>query len=402
VTGPQGSGDVPASGPSRAPGAAASFRGGPIIVIGGGIIGCSLAFHLAKHGHSGVTVLESGMLGDGATSKATGGIRQQFASRVNAVLAHEAVGYFRDFESLVGEPFAFRQHGYLFLLSTPLQHEQFRRAVAMQRSVGIDAEMVDAGDLRGLVPGLDPVGLAGGAYCATDGSGSPADALAAFVRQARRRGVRFVEHAPVTAVTPVHRGFEVRAGDGRFPAELVVNAAGPWARDVGAMVGLDLPVEPHPRQAFGIGPLPQLNAGLPLTVDLASGAYLHPETRGGIVGGGDRDTGASYQATVRWALAEPVFEALSARIPWLAGAEIRSSWCGLREMTPDDHAIVGPCGVPGWWNVVGFSGHGFMQAPVIGDRVARWMLGQADGRALEALRLERFAAGELAAESAAF
>ena len=379
---------------------------GHIVIIGGGIIGCSLAFHLAKYGHADVTVLEAGLLGDGATGKATGGIRQQFSSPVNAAIAHEAVGYFRNFESLVGEPFAFRQHGYLFLLSTPGQHEQFSRAVAMQQSVGIDAEMVGVSALSELVPGLDTGGLLGGAYCRSDGSGSPADALASFARQARRRGVRFAEHTPVRAVTPVAGGFEVQAADGSFRADIVVNAAGPWAHDVGAMVGLDLPVEPHPRQAFGIGPLPQLDAGLPLTVDLASGAYLHPEAHGGIVGGGDRDTAASYQATVRWPLAETVIEALARRIPWLADAEIRSSWCGLREMTPDDHAIVGPCEVPNWWNVAGFSGHGFMQAPVIGDRVARWMLGQTDSRGLEALRLERFAAGERTAgptaESAIF
>ncbi|HEY3954975.1 MAG TPA: FAD-binding oxidoreductase [Streptosporangiaceae bacterium] len=378
---------------------------GHVVIIGGGIIGCSLAFHLAKYGHPEVTVLEAGLLGDGATGKATGGIRQQFSSPVNAAIAHQAVGYFRDFEPLVGEPFAFRQHGYLFLLSTPGQHEQFSRAVAMQQAAGIDAEIVGTGKLGQLVPGLDTGGLLGGAYCRSDGSGSPADALAAFARQARRRGVRFAEHTRVRAVTPAAGGFEVHAGEDSFRAGVVVNAAGPWAHDVGAMAGLDLPVEPHPRQAFGIGPLPQLDPAMPLTVDLASGAYVHPEAHGGIVGGGDRDTPASYQAPVRWPLAGTVIEALTRRIPWMAEAEIRSSWCGLREMTPDDHAIVGPCDVPNWWNVVGFSGHGFMQAPVIGDRVARWMLGQADGRGLEALRLGRFAGkptAEPEAESAVF
>jgi len=370
---------------------ATAFQGGPIVIIGGGIIGCSVAFHLAAHGHSDVTVLDAGRLGDGATGKATGGIRQQFSSPTNAALGHEAVQYFRDFEAHVGEPFEFRQHGYLFLLSTPVHLEQFRSAVAMQQDLGIDAELLAVDRAADLVPGICTDGLLGAAYCPSDGSGSPADALAAFARQARRRGVRFIEDTPVSAVTAGGTGFVVGARDVELPAEVVINAAGPWAHDVGNLVGLDLPVEPHPRQAFAIGPMAGLQARMPLTVDLASGAYIHPGDHGSVVGGGDRDREASYEPVVRWSLAEAMIDALMRRLPRLAGAEIRGSWCGLREMTPDDHAIVGPCEVPNWWNVVGFSGHGFMQAPVIGDRVARWLLGDSDGADLRRLRVERFA-----------
>ncbi|MGA8115565.1 MAG: FAD-dependent oxidoreductase [Actinocatenispora sp.] len=381
------------------------FSGGPVVIVGGGIVGCSLAFHLALYGHSDVTVLEAGLLGEGATAKATGGIRQQFSSPVNADIAHEAVGYFEHFAERVGEPFAFRQHGYLFLLGSAAQYQQFRQNVDMQRGLGVDVELLAPDALTDLVPGLNTDGLHGGSYCPSDGSGSPADAVAAFARQARRRGVRIEQN---TRVTAVQRGADgavtgVVTGDGRrHPAELVVNAAGPWARSVGALVGLDLPVEPHPRQAFGIGPLPQLRGDLPLTVDLPTGAYLHPEVSGGIVGGNDRDAPAGEEAVVRWELTEGVITALVHRLPWMADADIRSGWCGLREMTPDDHAIVGPCEVPGWWNLVGFSGHGFMQAPVIGDHVARRLLGRSGARDLSALRLGRFAEGDLAVESAVF
>jgi sarcosine oxidase, subunit beta len=382
----------------------ATLDGGPVVIIGGGIVGCSLAFHLSLYGYGDVTVLEAGLVGEGSTSKATGGIRQQFSSEINADIVHEAVGYFAHFEDRVGEPFTFRQHGYLFLLGSAGQYEQSRRNVAMQQRLGIDVELLAAEDLARLVPGISTAGLYGGAYCPSDGSGSPADAVAAFARQARRRGVRIVQNTAVTGVERASDGSVtgvVTAGR-TYPAQVVVNAAGPWAHQVGAMVGLDLPVEPHPRQAFGIGPLPRLRPGMPLTVDLATGAYLHPEVHGGIVGGNDRDTPAGMQATVRWHLAEGVITALVHRIPWLADAGIRSGWCGLREMTPDDHAIAGPCEVPGWWNLAGFSGHGFMQAPVIGDHVARWMLGRPDRRDLSALRLSRFADGEVAAEETVF
>lgn len=381
----------------------AGFDGGPIVVIGGGVVGCSIAFHLAKYGHRDVTVLEAGLIGEGSTAKATGGIRQQFASRINADLAHEAVGYYANFADLVGEPFAFRRHGYLFLLGSAAQRAQFDRDLAMQRDLGIDVRMLDNADIPELVPGVRVDDLHGAAYTPGDGSGSPSDAVAAFARQARRRGVTIVQHTRVIGVERnADRVTGVRTEDATYEAELVINAAGPWARSIGAMAGIDLPVAPHPRQAFGIGPLEQLRPTMPLTVDLSSGAYVHPETAGGIVGGNDRDAPESQDANVRWHLTEKLIAALIDRLPWMSEARITTGWCGLREMTPDDHAIVGPCVVPGWWNAVGFSGHGFMQAPVIGDHLARWILGHDDRRDLSELRLDRFADGGLAAESTVF
>lgn len=382
----------------------AAFDGGPVVIIGAGIVGCSLAFHLALYGFSDVTVLDAGLVGEGSTSKATGGIRQQFSSEVNASIAREAVQYFENFEERVGEPFEFTQHGYLFLLGSPEQKEQFERNAAMQQRLGIDVRLLAPDGIHELVPGVNVSDLHAAAYCPSDGSGSPADAVAAFARQARQRGVRIVQNEPVTAVDRAGDGSvrTVRTATNTYPASLVVNAAGPWARQVAAMVGLDLPVEPHPRQAFGIGPLPELHAGMPLTVDLVSGAYVHPEVHGAIVGGNDRDTPAGEDASVRWELVEPLTAALVGRIPWMGNADIRTGWCGLREMTPDDHAIVGPCEVPGWWNLVGFSGHGFMQAPVIGDHVARRLLGRGDARDLSALRLGRFAEGAATREATVF
>jgi sarcosine oxidase subunit beta len=385
--------------------AEAAIPDGPVVIIGGGVVGCSLAFHLAKYGHDAVTVVEAGLLGEGTTAKATGGIRQQFSSRLNADLCREAVEYFADFEERVGEPFAFRQHGYLFLLGTTTQREQFERDVAMQQSLNIDVRLISNDDINDLVPGIRTQNLHGAAYTPEDGSGSPVDATAAFARQARKRGATVLQKTRVTEVERSASGAvtAVRTADGgRLEATVVVNATGPAAAPVGRLVGLELPVEPHPRQAFAIAPMPHLHPTMPLTVDLASGAYVHPETHGGIVGGNDRDVPASDEAKVRWNLSEGVITSLIERIPWMEHAQITSGWCGLREMTPDDHAIVGPCEVEGWWNLVGFSGHGFMQAPVVGDHVARWMVGLEDRRDLTALALQRFAAGDLHHESTVF
>jgi sarcosine oxidase subunit beta len=378
---------------------------GPVVIIGGGVVGCSLAFHLTKYGYADVTVLEEGLIGEGSTAKATGGIRQQFSSRLNADICHEAVHYFENFADLVGEPFLFRQHGYLFLLGTAAQRQQFERDIAMQQDLSINVTLLENDQIADVVDGVETADLHGAAYTPDDGSGSPTDATAAFARQARLRGASInqntravgVERDPNGAV----RAVRTSSGD-RVEAGAVVNCAGPWAPQVGRLVGLDLPVEPHPRQAFGIQPMPQLRAAMPLIVDLASGAYVHPETSGGIVGGNDRDTPPSDEAVVRWELAEGVIDALVHRIPWMENARISSGWCGLREMTPDDHAIIGPCEIDGWWNVVGFSGHGFMQAPVIGDHVARWMLGDDNHRDFTELSLDRFESGELRRESTVF
>lgn len=380
------------------------FHGGPVVIIGAGVIGCSLAFHLARYGHNDVTVLDAGAIGDGSTASATGGIRQQFSSSVNASIAHEAVQYFEHFEDLVGEPFDFRQHGYLFLLGSAEQYAQFEQNAQMQRAEGIDVKLLRPDELGDIVPSLNVDGLHGGAFTPDDGSGSPADAVQAFASQARRHGVRILQNTAVLGIGQDSNGRvrQVRTSDATYPAEVVINAAGPWARSVGKMVGLDLPVEPHPRQAFSIGPLPQLQPHMPLTVDLLTGSYVHPEVHGGIIGGNDRDTPRGEDATVRWDLIEELTIALVHRFPWMEEATVRSGWCGLREMTPDDHAIVGPCEVPGWWNAVGFSGHGFMQAPVVGDHVARWLLGHSDRRDLSALRLSRFAEGAAQRELTVF
>jgi glycine/D-amino acid oxidase-like deaminating enzyme len=383
----------------------AAIPDGPVVIIGGGVVGCSLAFHLAKYGHDAVTVVEAALLGEGATSKATGGIRQQFSSRLNADLCREAVDYFAHFEERVGEPFHFRQHGYLFLLGTEAQREQFERDVAMQQSLGIDVRLVGNDDIGDLMPGIRTADLYGAAYTPEDGSGSPVDATAAFARQARTRGTTVLQNTRVTGVerSPGGAVAAVRTDDGdRLEAAVVVNAAGPAAAQVGRLVGLELPVEPHPRQAFGIDAMEQLSPTMPLTVDLTSGAYVHPETHGGIVGGNDRNAPAGDEAKVRWELSEGVISSLIERIPWMEHARITSGWCGLREMTPDDHAIVGPCDVEGWWNLAGFSGHGFMQAPVVGDHVARWMVGLEDRRDLSPLALGRFTSGDLHRESTVF
>ncbi len=384
---------------------AAVLRGGSVVIVGGGVIGLSIAYHLTKRGYQDVVVVERGMLAAGATAKATGGIRQQFSSAVNIALSRRAVDYFEHFAERVGEPIDFRQHGYLFLLDREEQLAVFRANAARQRAAGVPVEILDPREILSIMPHVRIEDLVGASYCPTDGSASPSDVAHAFARQARAGGARVLEETTVIGIERDANGavtaVETTAGD--LPAELVVNAAGPWASEIGRLVDVDVPVEPHRRQAFGIKLAGWPAGDLPLTVDFATGAYVHPEVDGGVIGGADRETPAGFRTEVDWDVAMVQWEALIHRIPLIADAEIRRGWAGLREMTPDDHGILGPTAdVPGFWLATGFSGHGFMHAPIVGELLSEWLLDGVPSIALSPLRLERFASGAAIREAAAF
>ncbi|MGI5281768.1 NAD(P)/FAD-dependent oxidoreductase [Nonomuraea polychroma] len=372
-----------------------TLRGGRVVIVGGGVIGTSIAFHLSERGYRDVTVIERGLAGEGATAYATGGIRQQFSSRVNIELVRRSLPFWLDFAGRTGSPLDFRQHGYLFLISDPAMLAAFEANARLQRSLGVEVEVLDPHQAAELFPGIRTGDLAGATYTAGDGSASPSDAVAGYLRGARRQGVELRQRTEflglLTDAGGAVRGARTSAGD--IEAELVVMAAGPQARAVGRLCGVDIPVSPHPRQAFATTPLDGLHGDLPLVVDLATGAYVHPEPAGtAIVGGNDRDAPSRDVATVDWSRVDSLAAALWHRFPALDGLEIVRGWAGLREMTADDHAIVGPVHeVPGLWVAAGFSGHGFMQSPAVGAALAQWWLEGAPPLDLTPLRPSRFA-----------
>jgi sarcosine oxidase subunit beta len=378
------------------------LRGGRVVIIGGGVVGLSIAYHLAVRGYRDVALVERRTLGSGATSKGTGGIRQQFSSRVNIVLSRRSVDYFAGFHDRVGGSARFRQHGYLFLLDRADQLELFRRNVAKQLEAGVPVRLLEPEEIPEVMPHVNVDGMLGASYCRTDGSASPEDVVKAFARGARIHGARLMEDTTVTAIERDAHG-AVAAVDttrGRLAAEAVVNAAGPWAAEVGRLVSIELPIAPYRRQAFQISSLGWLDADLPLTVDLASGAYVHPRPDGGVIGGNDRNVRAGFDEEVDWSLVPALREALARRIPRMAEAEIIRGWAGLRDMTPDEHAIVGPvAAVPGFWTAAGFSGHGFMHSPVVGELLSEWLVDGAPTLDLSALRPERFDEGAGASET---
>jgi len=371
-----------------------ALNGGRVVIVGGGVIGLSIAFQLGRRGYGDVVVIERGRLGEGATAYATGGIRRQFTSRVNVELVQRSVEFWADFADRTGAPLEFRRHGYLFLLSDSRSVASFDAAVRMQRELGVDSQWLDSAQAARVFPGIHTEDLLAAVYTPTDGSATPADAVAGLATAARAYGVRIRRHTSFVGLTRDDEGHVTgaRTSVGTFDAEAVVLAPGPWARAAGLLCGVDLPVQPHPRQAFATAPLATLNGSLPLAVDLASGAYLHPQVTGGaVIGGNDRDTPSTYRAVVDWSRVESLAAGLTHRMPFLRDLRVVKGWSGLREMTPDDLAIVGPVEqVPGVWVAVGFSGHGFMQSPAVGSALAAWLTTGAPDLDLTPLALNRF------------
>ena len=370
-----------------------------VVIVGGGIVGASVAYHLLERDHRlRVVLLErEGEVGTGATAKATGGVRHQFSSEANVRLTLLSYPYFRDAPSRLGRTVDFVAHGYVFVTANPATLRASARAVALQRALGVASEIVGARDLARFLPALVTDDLAGGSFCAADGSADPHALLHAFLAIARSRGLEVRTGLPVTAVLQDHgRVAGVTTAAGELQAPIVVNCAGPRADEVGALAGVDIPSKPYRRQVVVTEPLPLLPEVFPLIVDLDTGWYVHRQGKAAVLmGGTDRDQHPGHDAVVDWNALGPVFEAAARRVPPLAEARVVRVYAGVRDLTPDYHGILGPApGLPGFYVACGFSGHGFMHAPAIGLLMAELIL---DGRArsmdIAPMALDRFARG---------
>jgi sarcosine oxidase subunit beta len=367
-------------------------RSADIVIIGAGAIGASIAYQLGRRGARDVVVLERDAVGAGSTSKAAGGIRVQFATRVEIELSLRAIAFFKRFEDEMGVPCDFHQEGYLFVVTDEPTLARFRENVALQRSMGADVRVIAPDDARALVPALNVDDALAAVWGPADGHASPNDVVQAYAAQARARGVRIVEETPVTGIV-VERGrvAGVLTPAGPIATRLVVNAAGPWAPLVGRMAGLELPVDPRRRHIFVTDAFDGIRHPLPLVTDTGSGFYCRSEQGAILMSPGDIGEVTEYEARVDWSVLELAVEKAVRRIPALEHAQVRHAWAGLRPLTPDGRAILDWApGVEGLYLAVGFCGHGFQHSPGVGETVAEVLL---DGRStldIHDLRLGRF------------
>lgn len=365
-----------------------------VIVVGGGIIGASIAYHLAARGINDVVLLEKELFfGAESTGKCAGGIRAQFTTPVNIRLSMRSVAAFERFSEEMGVPAIFHQVGYMFMSTTPQQWEHALRNVELQRSLGLAVETLTADQVREKVPQLRTDDVVGATFCATDGIGDPHEFLQGYIKRNRELGVRVHSRRPVAGIRVENgRVAGVDTPAGPISSPVVVNAAGAWAARIAEMVGVALPIEPVRRHIATTAVLDFISPTYPMMVDNGTGLYMHPESGGLLMGMAKKDEPAAYRTDVDEEFVMEIAAAAVDRMPALEVAEINAAWAGLYEVTPDHHPIItAHPEVPGLFTCAGFSGHGFMHAPAAGEVVTQLILDGKSDLDVSELGMERFA-----------
>lgn len=372
-----------------------------VVIIGGGVMGASAAYHLARQGVQKIVLLErESFFGTGATGRCAGGVRYQFGTEINVRLSIESLAMLERFKDEIGQDINYRKCGYLFVLTDEPHVRVFRQNADMQRRLGAHTQWLSGDEVRRRLPLMSFEDALGGTFNQDDGLVDPNSVVSGYISAAQRLGVHCLADAPVTGVQ-AHKGKieGVATPLGTIQADVVLNAAGPWAAEVGGLAGVELPITPVRRQWFTTTPLPELPADFPFVIDFAQSLYFHTEGEGLLIGMSNPQEAPGYDQRV-----DEDFELLNAeaailRMPILERAGRASHAAGLYEVTPDAHPIFGPTPVDGFYVVAGFSGHGFMHGPIAGKLIAELIV-EKQYRTLDVsmLDLARFAEHRLIQE----
>lgn len=363
-----------------------------VVVVGGGVVGLSTAFHLAEAGVD-VLLVERAELGSGSTCKAAGGVRAHFSDPVNVQLGQRSLHAFENFARRPGGEIDLAQHGYLFLLDDPAEVDAFERGVRMQNELGVPSRMLTVEQARTLSPYVEPDGLLAAVLSPTGGHCTPEGVVQGYAHGARAHGTVLCQHRTVTGVTTSGgRINEVQTDRGPIRTSTVVCAAGAWSAAVGEMVAVDLPVQPLRRQILVTEAIPGLPARMPFTIDFATSLYFHDEGRGLLIGMSDPDEEYGFHLRTDDGWLPRLSEAVAHRAPRLSDVGIAHGWAGLYEVTPDHNALIGEATqLPGFFYATGFSGHGFLQAPAVGEVVRDLVLGRTPFTDVSGFSADRFA-----------
>jgi sarcosine oxidase, subunit beta len=366
-----------------------------VVIVGGGVIGASIAFHLAEAGVRDVVLLERDALASGSTARAAGGVRTQFSDELNIRIALRSIEAFMGFAERPGGEIDLHQVGYLFALTTPAQVEAFTQGIELQNSLGVPSRLLTPDEVGELNPLIRLDDVLAGAFCQLDGHATPEAVVQGYANAARAHGATLITGCSVDDIEI--EGGDVRAvvtSRGRVETGLVVCAAGAWSRAVGEMVGFELDVTPLRRQVLVTEPVPNLPATLPMTIDFANGFYFHREG-GGLLMGVNFDEQPGFKLDYDDGWLPELFEAIEHRAPSLGSIGVQSTWAGLYEVSPDHNAMIGEAsGVSRFLYATGFSGHGFLQAPAVGEIVRDLILERAPFVDVSALSADRFSRGD--------
>ncbi|MCH0569152.1 FAD-binding oxidoreductase [Streptomyces sp. MUM 136J] len=340
-----------------------------VVIIGGGAMGASTAFHLAEAGVKNIVVVERGELGCGSSGKPIGGVRAQFSDPLNIELGHRSLRAYQEFPHRPGGDIKLDSVGYLFLLDSEQQASSFEAGVELQNSLNVPSRMISPDDARRLCPYVSTDGLVAAVYSPADGHARPGLVIRGYARAAARAGVSIATHTAVSGIdTAGDRITGVHTGHGRIACSTVICTAGAWSAHIGDMVGVGLPVRPVRRQLAFTPPLTPPAPRIPFTIDFSSSAYFHNSDDGLLFGLADPAQKDGFDTTWTPEWLELFRTAARRRAPALADMKTVGGWAGLYEVTPDHNALIGrSVELPGFLYAAGFSGHGFLQAPAVGE-----------------------------------
>lgn len=347
-----------------------------VVIIGGGIVGSSIAYHLTEAGCRNVLVLErAAHQGKGSTGKSMGGVRAQFTTPVNIQMSLYSIPFYASFDERLGHPSGYRPQGYLFVATEPSHLEYLRTNQQLQKSLGLkDVRAVSQAEIVEMVPQLRSDDILGGSFCPSDGFVDPYSAMTGFIKRAAENGVTVWKSAEVTNVLKERgRTSGVSTTRGEIRAPVVVNAAGPWAAEVAKMAGVDLPVKPLRRMLIPTEPFDEVSHEIPMVIDMTNGFHFRPESRGFLLAWNDPEETPGYKFDFDPDFIEKVLIRAADRVPCFENLAVnpKRAWAGLYEMSPDHHGVIGQFEeLPGFYAANGFSGHGVMHAPATGKIVA--------------------------------
>ena len=378
-------------------------RSADVVIIGGGVMGASAAYHLAVRGAGTVVLLERDQFfGQGATGRCAGGVRYQFGTEINIRLSLASLDMLQRFKDEIGQDIDYRKCGYLFVLTRPRDVATFEKSVALQHSLGVQTEWLSGDEVRSRLPLMRFEDCLAGTFNAADGLVDPNSVVSGYVAAARRRGAALFNNEEVTGIDVGDGKVQaVRTTHGTISTHTVLNAAGPWSAPVAHMAGIHIPVQPVRRQMFTTTPLPELPADFPFVLDFAQSLYFHRDGggQGLLIGMSNPQQQPGFDQDVDEDFEFVNVEAAIHRMPLVEKAGRAAHWAGLYEVTPDAHPIFGATPVGGFYLVTGFSGHGFMHGPIAGKLIAECILdGKFRSMDVSMLDLARFDEGRLIKE----
>ncbi len=385
------------------------MKSAEIIIIGGGVAGASVAYHLTEMGVKDVLILErEAEQGKGSTGKATGGVRAQFETEINIKMSLYSIDFFTKFNELTGVDCGYEPRGYLFFATDENQFDYLKKNVEKQKSLGVkNVEIVDPQTISKIVKGLNCEDIIGGSFGANDGFINPLGVLEGFTKKAKENGAGVLTETEVFSIETANGKVKfVETNCGKIETGNIVICAGAWARDLVKTAGIDLPVEPLKRQIVWAKSEKDLPENLPMVIDLGSGFHFRPARDSKtevLFAYPDADEKPCFNTDFDESFIEKVYKRAKHRAPFLAETNVVREKCraGLYENTPDHHAILGGCAIEGLYFASGFSGHGVMHSPATGRALAEIILqGKVNFLDVSCLSLERFAKGELLHETA--